>query len=199
MDIQFTIEMPRPTVRGAAQILGSLALMRDGVRLMVNGGYEEFTRELSYVASDGGRVQVPLDFLAISLEQAGEVVLYKHDWPVLPPQEHLILTQALLQMPSPENDLQLVSVGAGSLDGVIKDALDVIGGFFRRLLESSNSIARGGEGQDLKEVVRGIADVRPEGRARVLGAGVAMVGAESLRVSYETQGVVGVEVDSLAA
>jgi len=194
MDIEFKIRMPQPTVRGAAQILGSLALMRDGVRLMVNGGYEEFTRELSYVASDGGRVQVPLDFLAISLEQAGEVVLYKHDWPVLPPQEHLILTQALLQMPSPENDLQLVSVGAGSLDGVIKDALEYIGGFFRGLLDSTNSIVQGGEGAGMKEVLGGIANVRPEARASVLGAGVAMVAAENLRRSFETHGVVGVKV-----
>ena len=194
MDIEFKIRMPQPTVRGAAQILGSLALMRDGVRLMVNGGYEEFTRELSYVASDGGRVQVPLDFLAISLEQVGEVVLYKHDWPVLPPQEHLILTQALLQMPSPENDLQLVSVGAGSLDGVIKDALEYIGGFFRGLLDSTNSIVQGGEGAGMKEVLGGIANVRPEARASVLGAGVAMVAAENLRRSFETHGVVGVKV-----
>jgi len=194
MDIQFTIEMPRPTVRGAAQILGSLALMRDGVRLMVNGGYEEFTRELSYVASDGGRVQVPLDDLAISLERVGKVVLYEHDWPVLPPQEHLILTQALLQMPSPENDLQLVSVGAGSLDGVIKDALEYIGGFFRGLLDSTNSIVQGGEGAGMKEVLGGIANVRPEARASVLGAGVAMVAAENLRRSFETHGVLGVKV-----
>ena len=199
MDIEFKIRMPQPTVRGAAQILGSLALMRDGVRLMVNGGYEEFTRELSRVASGDGRVPVPPGYPAFLLEQVGEVVLYKHDWPVLSPPDQLLLTQTMLQMRPRADDLQLFRVGAGSLDGVIKDALDVIGGFFRRLLESSNSIARGGEGQDLKEVVRGIADVRPEGRARVLGAGVAMVGAESLRVSYETQGVVGVEVDSLAA
>jgi hypothetical protein len=194
MDIEFKIRMPQPTVRGAAQILGSLALMREGVRLMVNDGYEEFTRELSRVASGDGKVPMPPGYPALLLEQAGEVVLYKHDWPVLSPPDQLFLTQAMLQIRPRADDLQLVRVGAGSLDGVIKDALDVIGGFVRGLFDSTNSITRGGEGGDLKEAVRAIADVRPEGRARALGAGVVMIGAESLRLSYEANGVLGVDV-----
>ena len=195
MEIRFRIDMPQATVRSASLVLGSLTLMRDGLQLIVSGGAGDFVSRLDEtIQQDTPSTPAPY-FGAESLSKVGDFALNQHAWLVLPARERLLLTQAVLQLRPPRGDLQLVALRAGSLEAVLEEQIELVGGFFRTLLESVNSVLKGGEGGELKDRLKEIASVRQPDEARLLGAGMIILAAENLKSSYATQEIRRIEVE----
>ena len=195
MKIRFRIDMPQATVRSASLVLGSLTLMRDGLQLIVSGGAGDFVSRLDETIQSDTLSIPALYFGAERLLKVGDFALNQHAWLVLPARERLLLTQAVLQMRPPRGDLQLVALSAGSLEAVLEEQIELVGGFFRTLLESVNSVLKGGEGKELKDRLKEIATVRQPDEARLLGAGMIIVAAENLKSSYATQEIRRIEVE----
>jgi hypothetical protein len=189
MEIRFRIDMPRASVRAAAVVLGSLTVMRDGLQLIVQGGADEFARKLNEATQRDAPPGSPLYFGAENLMTVGDLALNQHAWAVLPATERLLLTQAILQTRPPRDDMRLVALSSGSLEAVIEEKVEQVGGFFRTMLEKVNSVFKGGEGKELKDLL-GDLPTRPEqAEARLLGVGAIIVGVENLRSAPVTQDI----------
>lgn len=189
MEIRFSIDMPRASVRAAAVVLGSLTVMRDGLQLIVQGGADEFTRKLNEATQKDAPPGSPLYFGAESLMTVGDLALNRQAWAVLPATERLLLTQAILQTRPPRDDMRLLNLSSGSLEAIIEEKIEQVGGFFRTMLERVNSVFKGGEGEGLKGML-GDLPTRPEQpEARLLGVGAILVGAENLRSAPVTQDI----------
>ncbi|MFN2414547.1 MAG: hypothetical protein ABR603_05335 [Pyrinomonadaceae bacterium] len=189
MEIRFRIDMPRASVRAAAVVLGSLTVMRDGLQLIVQGGADEFARKLNEATQKDAPPGSPLYFGAESLMTVGDLALNQHAWAVLPATERLLLTQAILQTRPPRDDMRLVALNSGSLESVIEEKVEQVGGFFRTMLERLNSVFKGGEGKEFKDLLKDLPTRPEQAESRLLGVGAIIVGAENLRSAPVTQDI----------
>ncbi len=181
--IEVAVTGPQVNVKNAAQFLGSLVIMRDGLELLVNGNVNEYVAKATMQFS-------PLfftpDSLLTLLREMGKVVIDNHNWPVLPEEQQLITTEMLLNASSNTGGLQLVSVNSGSLDGIFEDVFDRVGKLFRDLLGTSSSIVNGGEGAELKASLRTIIAQADQSRdIQLASAAVTMIGAEKQKRSLD--------------
>ena len=195
MEIRFRIDMPRASVRAASVVLGSLTVMRDGLQLIVMGGADEFARKLNEATQRDAPHGSALYFGAESLMTVGDLALNQGAWAVLPATERLLLTQAILQTRPPRDDMRLVNLSSGSLEAVIEEKVEQVGGFFRSMLERVNSVFKGGEGKELKELLKDLPTRPEQPEARLLGMGAVIVGAENLRSAPVTQDIRRVYVE----
>ncbi|HJY31146.1 MAG TPA: hypothetical protein VJ306_24125 [Pyrinomonadaceae bacterium] len=181
--IEVAVTAPQVNVKNAAEFLGSLVIMRDGLELLVNGNVNEYVTKATMQFS-------PLfftpDSLLTLLREMGKVVIDNHNWPVLPEEQQLITTEMLLNASSNTGGLQLVSVNSGSLDGIFEDVFDRVGKLFRDLLGTSSSIVNGGEGAELKASLRTIIAQADQSRdIQLASAAVTMIGAEKQKRSLD--------------
>ncbi len=181
--IEVAVTAPQVNVKNAAEFLGSLVIMRDGLELLVNGNVNEYVAKATMQFS-------PLfftpDSLLTLLREMGKVVIDNHNWPVLPEEQQLITTEMLLNASSNTGGLQLVSVNSGSLDGIFEDVFDRVGKLFRDLLGTSSSIVNGGEGAELKASLRTIIAQADQSRdIQLASAAVTMIGAEKQKRSLD--------------
>ena len=181
--IEVAVTGPQVNVKNAAEFLGSLVIMRDGLELLVNGNVNEYVAKATMQFS-------PLfftpDSLLTLLREMGKVVIDNHNWPVLPEEQQLITTEMLLNASSNTGGLQLVSVNSGSLDGIFEDVFDRVGKLFRDLLGTSSSIVNGGEGAELKASLRTIIAQADQSRdIQLASAAVTMIGAEKQKRSLD--------------
>ena len=189
MEIRFRIDMPRASVRAAAVVLGSLTVMRDGLQLIVLGGADEFTRKLNEATQKDAPDGSAPYFGAESLMTVGDLALNRDAWGLLPATERLLLTQAILQTRPPRDDVRLVNLNSGSLEAVIEEKVEQVGGFFRAMLERLNSVFKGGEGEELKGLLKDLPTRPEQAESRLLGVGAIIVGAENLRSAPVTQDI----------
>lgn len=188
MEIRFRIDMPRASVRAAAVVLGSLTVMRDGLQLIVQGGADEFTRKLNE-ATQSDPPGSALYFGSKSLTMVGDLALNRHAWGLLPATTRLLLTQAILQTRPPRDDMRLVALSSGSLEAVIEEKVEQVGGFFRTMLERLNSVFKGGEGKEFKDMLGYLPTRQEQPESRLLGMGAIIVGVENLRSAPVTQDI----------
>jgi hypothetical protein len=179
-------------VRNAARFLNGLALMRDGLTLLEGGGVNPYAQKL--------HAQFPELFLSADdaldlLRGMGSIVVDDHNWPVLPDQQEVLITAALLKVSEEEKGLQLQNLTRGSLDGVFEDLFDKIGKLLRDLLQTSNSVVGGGEGKEMKSTLRKTLENSGKTReVQVVSAGVFMMGAEKYKKGLAAMNATKVEV-----
>src|ERR1044071_2152930 len=96
MEIMYSVEMPRATVRAAAQILESLAVMHYGIRVMVS---EELDKDFAWYREkviNAVQGRWPYEMMG-----AGYEALAGSGWLDIPAVERYVTAQALLHTPSP--------------------------------------------------------------------------------------------------
>lgn len=191
MNIRIERDATRLTVRDISMLLGSFAILRDGLEITSQGNREGFVNRFAEMLS-------PLELrnFEASLNRAGETLMVHGDWPTLPASVHGMITQALLQVSPAENELELILVREGSLEITIKDLVNWLRGDIEKLFGVSVSLMPRGERKQFKEAVCNIVKTSNQLEpARYLGAGVIMVGAENLSRTYASMRAKSVQVN----
>jgi hypothetical protein len=190
--IKVKVNANQVTVDNASQFLSALAIMRGGIEILTNDGVNEYANKLSAAFPS---LFPTVDSVLELLKAIGRIVVDDHNWPILPDEQQMLITAALMNVSSEHEGFQFRSLTTGSLDGVFEDLFDRIGKLFQDLLATSSSVVGGGEGKKMKESLRKIlADSERPRETQLAAAGVVMIGAEKYRKILDAMKATGVEV-----
>lgn len=188
MQFGFNIDMQKVGLRNVSLFLSGLALIRDGLELTLDGGIARFIpapNEARYHVHFVGPPIYGTDVIEPdlrTLSDIGKRLLIEKQWPVSARGGAILLYDLLSRRP-PDRDIRLVTLHAGTLDGVIDDVLDMIGDFFGRIFHSSTS-------KDISHDIRSILEEvtktsRQPDETKFAGVGLVIIGIEILKTSYE--------------
>lgn len=203
MKFTFKVNMGHRHLRNVSLFLGGLALIRDGIDLAVNGGIERYERfpPLAGIAPypDFGFRFDYYDLLnhpRYGLVEKGRGFVKTNEWQPHPANA-AVLAYSYLQVPSSVEDIELVEMKTGSLEGVFKDILDRIANIFNNVFSSTKFIVRGEIAHETKIAVREIVALSQQpDRIKFAGIGLTMIGVEILLTSYMNEKVSTVEVQA---
>lgn len=184
MEVRIECEEQRVAARAAAMVLEGLTLFREAVAIETDSDVMELLQRIERGRGDRGRVSAEGVLTA-----AGEAFM-RGDLPVLSGDDLLVL-DSLLSVVAPAHDVELESLTAGSLTGVLRDVIRWLAERLATAVRASTGLLPANRTPNLTAFQA----VLPEASGpRQIASGLLAFGASRFRTGYAMLRATGVRV-----
>jgi hypothetical protein len=184
MEVRIESEEKRVPTRAATMVLEGLTLLREAVAIEDDSDVAELLKRIEVGLE--GRASAPAERV---LAAAGERFM-RGELPILTPDDLLVL-DGLMAVVAPANELELESLRAGTVIGVLRGLIRWLAERFGAAVQATTGLLPANRTPNLT----GLQGLLPRaGRPRQVAGGLLALGARQLRTGYTLLGATGVRV-----